>query len=258
MIEDRNFDDIAQKFAKNIYGSTKGDIRQRIVWQDIENLLNEFNTTTKLKVLDAGGGLAQFSMQLAALGHRVALCDISNEMLHIAKQNIQQAGLAEQFEFIHAPVQKINQYHESCDLLLFHAVMEWLAEPHAALKQVLSQVKSSGIASIMFYNQNGLLFKNLICGNLTHIEQGMPYRKRFKLQPQRGLMPDEVYQWIENEGFEILGKSGVRTFYDYMKDTRVGEFTQEQVIEMEQKLCRTEPFVSLGRYIHVWAKRKHK
>ena len=60
MTEDRNFDDIAHKFAKNIYGSDKGEIRQIIVWEDFLQILSELEADQQaLQVLDAGGGLAQ-------------------------------------------------------------------------------------------------------------------------------------------------------------------------------------------------------
>ncbi len=36
---DRNFDDIAEKFTRNIYGTTKGQIREAVVWQDLDALL---------------------------------------------------------------------------------------------------------------------------------------------------------------------------------------------------------------------------
>lgn len=254
---DRNFDDIAHKFIKNIYGSGKGEIREAVVWQDLEGILARLSNSRALVVLDAGGGLAQLSQQVARRGHDVTLCDVSSKMLAIAKKDIEQAGLLPQYRFVHSSIQEIAPYiTEPIDLLLFHAVMEWLSDPKAALELLLSHVKPGGIASVMFYNQNGLLFKNLICGNLTHIEQGMPHRKRFKLQPQKGFNPEDVYRWIEDAGFCIVGKSGVRTFYDYMKDTRVGDYTFEQVLSMEQALCRQEPFISLGRYIHVWAARE--
>ncbi|MBF3321068.1 tRNA uridine 5-oxyacetic acid(34) methyltransferase CmoM, partial [Leptospira borgpetersenii serovar Hardjo-bovis] len=35
-MRDRNFDDIAEKFARNIYGTTKGQLRQAILWQDLD------------------------------------------------------------------------------------------------------------------------------------------------------------------------------------------------------------------------------
>ncbi|MEF1219449.1 tRNA uridine 5-oxyacetic acid(34) methyltransferase CmoM, partial [Photobacterium damselae] len=78
MIKDRNFDDLAQKFAKNIYGTAKGEIRQTVVWQDIEQILAELKSETPLQVLDAGGGLGQLSQRIAELGHHVTLCDLSS------------------------------------------------------------------------------------------------------------------------------------------------------------------------------------
>ncbi|MGF1690214.1 tRNA uridine 5-oxyacetic acid(34) methyltransferase CmoM [Photobacterium kagoshimensis] len=256
MIKDRNFDDLAQKFAKNIYGTAKGQIRQTVVWQDLQQILAALPDDKPLSVLDAGGGVGQLSQKLAELGHKITLCDLSGEMLKLAEQDIAKNGLLEQYRLVHSAVQDIGEHlAQKPDLILFHAVMEWLADPQQALDSLLEQVKPGGIISVMFYNYNGLLFKNLICGNLTHVEEGMPHRKRFKLQPYQGLKPDDVYQWLEEGGFQILGKTGVRTFHDYMRDTMVGDYSFEQVLEMEQKLCRQEPYLSLGRYIHVYAQK---
>ena len=259
--QDRNFDDLAHKFAASIYGTAKGEIRQTVVWQDIEAILQHLqpddNHKAALTVLDAGGGLAQLSQKIATLGHQVSLCDLSSEMLSLAKQDIAQNNLLSRFQFIHSPVQQVAKHLDGAvDLVLFHAVMEWLAEPLAALNSLCDQVKVGGIISVMFYNYNGLLFKNLICGNLKHIEQGMPHRKRFKLQPQQGIKPELVYQCLQQAGFEILGKTGVRTFHDYMQNHDMGHFSFEEIVAMEQKLCRQEPFLSLGRYIHVYARKK--
>ncbi len=37
-MQDRNFDDIAEKFSRNIYGTTKGQLRQTILWQDLDTI----------------------------------------------------------------------------------------------------------------------------------------------------------------------------------------------------------------------------
>lgn len=259
MTEDRNFDDIAHKFVKNIYGSDKGEIRQVIVWEDLEQLLTAVDGDSRaLEILDAGGGLAQMSQKLAKLGHHVSLCDLSSEMLQLAKQDIEKNGLLEQYRLIHSPVQDIERHLERpVDVVMFHAVMEWLADPKSALATVLEQVKPGGAASIMFYNHHGLVYKNVVCGNIPHILDGMPHRKRFKLQPQKGLKPEDVYQWIEDAGFEICGKSGIRCFSDYIGNMQyTGDYQYEDVLALEKQLCRQEPYLSLGRYIHVWAKRK--
>ncbi|CCN82605.1 SAM-dependent methyltransferase smtA [Vibrio nigripulchritudo SFn27] len=259
MTEDRNFDDIAHKFAKNIYGSEKGDIRQTIVWEDLIVALSELNDESRrLKILDAGGGLGQMSQKIAQRGHDVTLCDLSYEMLKLARADIEKHGLLSQYQLVHSPVQEIEQHlTEKVDMVLFHAVMEWLGDPKTALEKVLEQIKPGGIGSIMFYNHHGLVLKNVICGNIPHILEGMPHRKRFKLQPQKGLKPEEVYQWIEDAGFEICGKSGIRSFHDYIGNMEyMGDYQFEDVLALERQLCRQEPYLSLGRYIHVWAKRK--
>ncbi len=261
MTEDRNFDDIAHKFVKNIYGSDKGEIRQVIVWEDLEQLLTAVDGDSRaLEILDAGGGLAQMSQKLAKLGHHISLCDLSSEMLQLARQDIEKNGLLEQYRLIHSPVQDIERHLERpVDVVMFHAVMEWLADPKSALATVLEQVKPGGAASIMFYNHHGLVYKNVVCGNIPHILDGMPHRKRFKLQPQKGLKPEDVYQWIEDAGFEICGKSGLRCFSDYIGNMQyTGDYQYEDVLALEKQLCRQEPYLSLGRYIHVWAKKKEK
>jgi len=259
--EDRNFDDIAHKFAKNIYGSGKGDIRQTIVWEDLILALSALNDEKHiLKVLDAGGGLGQMSQKIAQRGHQITLCDLSSEMLKLAKVDIEKNGLLDRYQLVHSPAQEIGQHlGQPADMLLFHAVMEWLADPKDALEKVLEQVRPGGIASIMFYNHHGLVLKNVICGNIPHVLEGMPHRRRFKLQPQKGLKPEEVYQWIEDSGFEICGKSGIRSFHDYIGNMEyMGDYQYEDVLELERQLCRQEPYLSLGRYIHVWAKKKEQ
>ena len=68
-------------------------------------------------------------------------------------------------------------------------------------------------------------------------------------------MPEQVYDWIGRGGLKIIGKTGVRVIHDYMrhKQDQVEKF--EDLLVMEQHYCRQEPFVSLGRYIHVMAQK---
>ncbi|CRL44866.1 putative S-adenosyl-L-methionine-dependent methyltransferase [Sodalis glossinidius str. 'morsitans'] len=54
-------------------------------------------------------------------------------------------------------------------------------------------------------------------------------------------------------GLAPIGKSSVRVFHYYLqnKQQQQDEFTS--MLEMEQRYCRHEPFISMGRYIHVMA-----
>lgn len=251
--EDRNFDDMAEKFAHNIYGTTKGKIRQAILRQDLAVLLSTL-PKRPLRILDAGGGLGQISCELSAQGHQVILCDISNEMLSRAQAYAKQQGVAHNMAFIHCPAQEVVQHlAQPVDLILFHAVLEWLAEPQATLVKLLSCLAAGGALSLMFYNYNALLMLNTLVGNFSYVQQGMPKKKRRSLSPENPLEPQQVYGWLAQMGLTIMAKSGVRVFHDYLRDKKQQIEAFDQVLALEQHYCRQEPFVSLGRYIHVMA-----
>jgi S-adenosylmethionine-dependent methyltransferase len=67
MNRDRNFDDLAERFQRKVYGGLKGEIRLAVLWRDIEPLLPEVNDKP-LRILDIGAGLGQLAIRLAKLG----------------------------------------------------------------------------------------------------------------------------------------------------------------------------------------------
>jgi len=50
------------------------------------------------------------------------------------------------------------------DLVLFHAVIEWLAEPEAGLTAIAEKVKPDGHLSLLFYNRNAFVYTNVLKG----------------------------------------------------------------------------------------------
>ena len=251
--QDRNFDNIAEKFARNIYGTTKGKIRQAVLWQDLEQLLKQLPQRS-LHILDAGGGLGQVSCELAARGHQITLCDISGEMLKRAQTYAEEKGVIQHMRFVQSPAQEMHQHLEQpVDLILFHAVLEWVAEPQETLASLIKCLTPGGALSLMFYNYNGLLMRNVIIGNTAYVNQGMQKRKTRTLSPDHPLDPHRVYGWLEDIGLTISGKTGVRVFHDYLRDKTQQIEAFDDLLALEQRYCRQEPFVSLGRYIHVMA-----
>ena len=169
-MQDRNFDDIAEKFARNIYGTTKGKIRQAVVWQDLTGLLAQL-PQRPLRILDAGGGEGHMACQLAELGHQVLLCDLSGEMIQRAAQLAEQKGVSQNMQFVQSSAQDIAQHLEQpVDLILFHAVLEWIAEPEAALQALYDCLTPGGALSLMFFNANGLLMRNVVLGNFQLVD----------------------------------------------------------------------------------------
>jgi S-adenosylmethionine-dependent methyltransferase len=158
---DRNFDDIAHRFTRNIYEGLKGQIRLAVLDRDLATYL----PSTAIHILDAGSGQGQFSLGLAARGHHLTLCDISHEMLKRAQERIDSEKL-QNVTLIHAPLQALSDQKETqFDMVICHAVMEWMAEPKTALPHLIQALKPGGILSLTFFNINSIVFKNLLRTN---------------------------------------------------------------------------------------------
>ena len=102
-MKDRNFDDIADKFSRNIYGTTKGQLRQAILWQDLDALLARMGPQP-LRILDAGGGEGQTAIKMAERGHHVTLCDLSAEMIDRATQAASEIGVSHNMHLVQCAV----------------------------------------------------------------------------------------------------------------------------------------------------------
>lgn len=257
-MQDRNFDDLAKKFSKNIYGTTKGRIRQAILWDELNALLPTL-PEGPLQILDAGGGIGQISSGLAAQGHQVLLCDLSAEMLRLAQEHAQAEGVSQNMQFKQISAQQVGEHLDKpVDLVLFHAVLEWVAEPEQVLKALYNVLSPGGVLSLMFYNRHGLTLRNLTLGNFGYLRADMAKRKKSTLSPDYPRDPVEVEHWLNACGFVTEARAGIRVFCDYMSEPpQRGEGT-EAIIEMERRYCRQEPFLSLGRYIHVTARKPVK
>lgn len=254
-MQDRNFDDIAEKFSKNIYGTTKGRIRQAILWQELDALLTTL-PAAPLSVLDAGGGEGQTGCGIAALGHNVVLCDLSAEMLSRARRLAEEKGVSDNMQFKQISAQQAGQYLDKpVDLVLFHAVLEWVAEPQQALRALYDVLKPGGVLSLMFYNINGLTMQTMVLGNFGYLQAGLGKRKRKTLSPDYPREPQQVYGWLQECGFTIENKTGIRVFHDYLRDKNKQSERFDEVLALEKQYCHQEPFLSLGRYIHVTARK---
>ena len=254
-MQDRNFDDIAEKFAKNIYGTTKGRIRQAILWQELDALLTTL-PNGPLSVLDAGGGEGQTGCGIAERGHQVLLCDVSAEMLRRAQALAEEKGVSDNMQFQQIGAQQVGQYLDKpVDLVLFHAVLEWIAEPQQALRALYDTLKPGGVLSLMFYNINGLTMQTMVLGNFGYLQAGLGKRKRKTLSPDYPRDPQQVYSWLEECGFIIENKTGIRVFHDYLRDKNKQSERFDEVLALEKQYCHQEPFLSLGRYIHVTARK---
>lgn len=242
-----NFDGIANKFDRNIYGTTKGKLRHQLLSFYLNNLL----TLPAREVLDAGAGTGMMAREFAQAGHHVTLLDVSSEALGIAKERLSDFHSA---RFINGGLEDVSQ---SFDIILCHAVLEWLDEPFIAIEHLLSCIKPEGYLSLSFFNADAMLFNNAIYGNFDYIAKGLKVRNAVRLNPHNPQSPSMVLSFLQaRDDIEIEVSAGIRCFHDYMRDVKMQSSQYDALLQLEKELGAKAPFKWLGKYFYILIKKK--
>lgn len=255
METDRNFDGLAGRLNKKIYGSLKGKIRLKVLEKDLTEFLPEAMAPAAgrpLRILDAGGGTGPFSVSLARLGHRITLCDLSKEMLALAEKNFADHGVPDRLTLCEGPIQGMDPgKFQDFDLILCHAVVEWVPDPEQMLQRLLAMLKPGGGLSLTFYNRDGLVFKNLLRANYKKVLEKSWAGYPGSLTPTWPRTVSQVQEWLAGQPFECLCHSGIRVFHDYILDPEDQAKDPATVLQLELAYSRIPPFRDLGRYQHL-------
>ena len=243
-MNDRHFDELATRFAEKIYGGAKGAIRLAVLQADLVESLPE----RPLRVLDIGAGLGHMALWLAERGHQVTLAEPAAPMLDGARARFADAG--QHATFIQAPWQDLlGQLTEPYDLVLCHAVLEWLAEPEAILPVLHQLTRPGGWLSLAFYNRDALVYRNLLKGHFRKMRRNSMAGEKQSLTPQKPLDPRELKVHVERL-WQVENESGVRVFHDYMPSEFQAKAALSDLLEMELAHRRHPVFAGLGRYLH--------
>ncbi len=248
---DRNFDKLAGRLKKHIYGSDKGTVRTAMLQQDMLDGIKELTGNRPLQILDAGGGMGQISRWLAAMGHKITLCDISAAMLQIADEENRKAGLHEHIRLVHAPLQEMPAIlpGHQFDLILLHGVIEWMQIPSEALQLLTPLLKHGGLCSLLYFNRNKLVLQWGINGQLEKAISGKPLNPR-TLTPSNPLSESDILPTFATCGLKIVSKAGIRIFYGFFTKMVQRRPSCPRTIDLEKAYFRSEPFASLGEHTH--------
>lgn len=255
--QDRNFDDIAEHFSQKIYGGLKGEIRLAVLLADLTPLLAQLmkNRTEPLRILDVGGGLGQLASCFAQQGHQLTVNDISPVMLGLARTKAREAGVEDRITWHCGPYQELADLAlGSFDLVMCHALLEWLQNPDLLIPALSPLVSPEGCLSLCFYNPASVIYRNLIRGNFNWVKQSHTYTAdQRSLTPNNPCSIEQVRVWLAQSGFNIQTESGLRVFSDYVLEKRGGNLQPDQVLAMELAYSGQEPYKWMGRYLHVLA-----
>jgi len=256
---DRNFDSLAARFAERIHGSYKGRLREDLLWWQMQQHMPALMQGEPLRVLDAGGGLGQMSLRLAQLGHLVTLNDISMQMLERARKRFDaelpgHAGV----EFRPGPVQALRVAPDDrFDVIVCHALLEWLAEPRDSVRQLLALLQPGGLLSLAFYNRHALVYASARRGNIDVLvpDPGRRPPRRKGLSPRNAQYPEHVLAWLADWRVPVRGSCGIRVISDWLDPKAREQVPYEQLLRIEQHYACLEPYCRTGRYFHLIAEK---
>lgn len=251
MQNDQNFDALADRFLQKVYGTHKGNWRLTLLQEDLQHLRNG----EPIDIWDAGCGDGRIAAWLAEKNHSLTLCDISGVLLDKARQRFARQNLAGLFH--QQPAQQLGETLPEFDLVISHAVLEWLAEPQQSLLKMLANVRPGGWLSLMFFNRNALVYSNVLRGGwrLEPILNDRYIGVGRKLTPPNPQYPHEVIALLEREGFRVEIQTGIRVFADYLSDAARERSDDRTLFSLEARYCRQPGYRDMGRYIHLLAKR---
>ncbi len=250
MCADRNFDDMAERFGRTVYQTPRGQLRLRALEADFQTLQSDF---AGLKVLDIGGGQGQFSLWLAQQGAHITLCDISEEMIALARRAFASQGLSATIQ--RCALQDVaTQFPETYDIVLNHAVLEWLDDPLAALQTLTRRVAPQGVLSLMFYNRIGHQWRQLMNGRVQAPDSANTRLRKAGNAPQNPLYPEQVLDALKTLDFDIVSWRGIRCIRDHMHEVIRQRIGEDAIAEADLHYGTIDPFRQFGRYIHVLAR----
>ncbi|MCY7296384.1 methyltransferase domain-containing protein [Alteromonas sp. a30] len=249
MKNDRNFDDLAQKFDANIYGTSKGRLRHELLLHHLHNVVLVNNKPRN--ILDAGGGTGEMTRSLLALGHKVTLNDLSADSLDIAKDKCR---LFPDVNYSHSSIHNLPKT-QRYDLVICHAVLEWASDQQQLLLDLIELTEVGGHISLSFYNYDAQLFSNMVYGNFEFVAQGMKKRNQVRLTPHSPAKPQNILSLLEQLPVNVVHKAGIRCFHDYVREKQLPNEKYDSLFQLEAKYGLEDPYLWLGKYFHIVIKR---
>lgn len=255
---DRNFDGLSARFKQQIYGTLKGQLRLKMLDLDFDQCLPNLGSRP-LQILDVGGGMGQFSSALAAQGHHVTVTDISQEMLDGAKDIFAELAPEHPPTLVCSSLQDLPSQidSQSFDIVLNHAVLEWLSNPKESIGILTSLLRPDGVLSLMFYNRHAIVWRNLVNGSWQRVHNKHFHHGKNQLMPQNPLDPADVHQWLNASHMELLCWRGIRCVHDHMPKNMREQKTLQEFVEIESDIGLKAPYRDLGRYVHMMCRKPH-
>jgi ubiquinone/menaquinone biosynthesis C-methylase UbiE len=237
------------------YETFEGAVEHYVDWELLKGFLPQ---NRDAKILDAAGGTGRITLALAKIGYSVTLCDISPEMLKVARKKLLRMGLLDSVEILECDVCRLRFADESFDFVIC-----WDGMIEAA-KELIRVTKKGGKISIFLVNRSGVAiskFREDPDSALALLRSESNYFCDDE-EKHVAISPEEAKQLFENEGIKIIEIYAVCGMLDLLS---IPERVQEsrswdqkffrQVAEMLLRLSKEPSVKGLSRHLVLYGER---
>lgn len=238
------FDAKGPALSAEVYGTTRGIVRLEVLWRDLLTTVPDIETS-RLRIIDVGAGHGHISARLSGLGHSITLVEPASDLLAIAGEAVPDAEATFQ-----CTLQELPEEIGAFDLVLCHAVLEWVRDPADVIRRVARLARSGGWISILAYNANRALMNRVVSGDMiTSLPSPRPERRsNDRLEGACALAPDDLERWCADADVDVTSMSGIRVFHDLI-DPDIVEHTLPRLVDVEFDLRHRS--AAIGHHLHV-------
>lgn len=226
-----------------------------IIWRQLEG-----HFTASRQVLDIGCGFGLTALHFARSGHTVTGLEPTSAMLEIARQQAAEAGLA--VEFLAGSLEAAPQLlaGRRFDWLICHNVLEYVAEPPAAIALLSGLLKPGGYLSLVNHNPVAKVLGKAIFERdpvLALQSLGSPVEYSKVIGTEIKVYPaEQLKSWLSEASFEVVAHYGVQPTYGYVTDNDLKQNPgwHKAALELELALGGISPYRDIARFHHFIAR----
>ncbi len=184
----------------------------------MDSILRFLPSATDVPILDAGGGTGIFTVELARLGYRVVLVDVSPGMLSVARDKVARLGLTDRVEIREGDICRMPEFaDESFSMVLCEGdPLSYCGDHKAAMRELARVVRPGGAVIVSVDNRSSAVRWLREPGDRAAVERllsigelMMPGKDGRPLYPIHAFTADELRELLTSNGLaveRIIGK----------------------------------------------------
>jgi SAM-dependent methyltransferase len=251
-------------------GNLRNVVRQEMVTRQLDAHVGS-DAVGPLRVLDVGAGQGTQALRLAARGHVVTAVEPDERMRDAFLSYAAALAGASTVTLVEGGVEDLDTVlgEAQFDVVLCHGVLMYLPEAGSAIASLARRVAPGGLLSLVTRNGAAMAWRPALRGDwrgalamLDEIEAAAGEHRDPRYLNEIGVRAradtlESLTAHCADGGLAVEGWYGVRVSTDGVPvDARTPEpEVLEVLLDVEERLGRTDPYRHLGTLLHVVARR---